>query len=55
MIASVSANMATLVMILMSVPVTARCAPVTSLLSREMSSPDLVLVKKRNPMRCMWS
>ncbi len=33
------------------VPVMAFCAPTTSLLKREMISPDLVWVKKRKAMR----
>ncbi len=36
------------------VPVTARCAPMTSLLRRDMSSPVFVLVKKRSDMLCRW-
>ena len=37
------------------VPLTARWAPMTSLFSRDMSSPVLVWVKKRRDMRCRWS
>ncbi len=55
MMPSVSTSITMLVMILTSVPVTARWAPTTSLLSRDTSSPDLVLVKKRSAMRCIWS
>ena len=36
------------------VPVTARCAPITSLLSRDISSPVFVFVKKRSDMLCRW-
>ncbi len=38
-------------MIVMKVPVTACCAPTTSLLIREMSSPVLVAVKNRRDIR----
>ena len=40
---------------LINVPVTARCAPFTSLFRRDIISPVLVLVKKRMLMRCMWA
>ena len=42
----------TLVMMLVMVLLMAFCAPTTSLLSRLISSPTLVLVKKRSDMRC---
>ena len=45
--ASVETRVMPLVTISGSVPVTALCAPTTSLLKREMISPDLVWVKKR--------
>ncbi len=37
-----------------NVPVTARCAPMTSLFRRDISSPVFVLVKKRSDMLCRW-
>ncbi len=37
------------------VPVTALCAPTTSLLKRDTISPDRVRVKKRSDMRCRWA
>ena len=45
----------TFVVILISVPVTACCAPFTSLFIRDISSPVLVLVKKRILIRCIWA
>ena len=53
MIASVRITWMTFVTMLISVPVTARCAPTTSLFSRAMISPVFVLVKKRSDMLCM--
>ena len=38
-----------------SVPVSARCAPITSLFSRLMSAPVWVRVKKAIGIRCTWS
>ncbi len=38
----------------MNVPVTARCAPITSLFSRDISSPVFVFVKNRSDMLCRW-
>ena len=42
-----------LVTIEITLLVTAFCAPTTSLFSRLINSPTLLLVKKRNDMRCM--
>ena len=39
----------------MSVPVTADWAPTTSLLSRDISSPGRVVVKKPSDIRCRWA
>ncbi len=52
--ANVETSVTTLVTMLGTVPVMAFCAPTTSLLKREMISPDLVSVKKRRDMRCKW-
>ena len=38
-----------------SVPVMARCAPITSLFRRLISAPVWTLVKNDTPMRCTWS
>ena len=54
MIASVLTSVITLVIRSTMVPLMARCAPTTSLFSRDISSPVLVLVKKRSDMRCIW-
>jgi len=48
----VDTSVITLVTRLTSVPVTALCAPDTSLLRRDISSPVLVCVKKRKLIRC---
>ena len=50
--ASVETRVMPLVTMLGRVPVTALWAPTTSLLKRDMISPDLVWVKKRSDMRC---
>ena len=52
--ASVEISVITLVVMLGRVPVTALWAPTTSLVNREMISPDLVWVKNRSDMRCSW-
>ena len=54
MIASVPATWIRLVVTSTRVLVTALWAPMTSLLSRLISSPVLLLVKKRIDMRCRW-
>ena len=54
MIASVPATWIRLVVTSTRVLVTALCAPTTSLLSRLINSPVLLLVKKRSDMRCRW-
>ena len=54
MIASTKTSVTTFVTRSTKVPVTARCAPPTSLFSRDISSPVLVWVKKRSDMCCRW-
>ena len=41
--------------VLDSVEVNARCAPMTSLLSRETSAPVWVRVKNASDIRCTWA
>jgi len=53
--ARVEIRVTTLVTMLGMAPVTAFCAPTTSLVKREMISPALVTVKKRMDMRCKWA
>ena len=50
--ASVETSVITFVTMLGNVPLMAFWAPTTSLLKREMISPDFVWVKKRRDMRC---
>ena len=45
----------TLETVLDSVEVNARCAPMTSLLSRETSAPVWVRVKNASDCRCTWA
>ncbi len=54
MTASTAAAWMMLVMMLTMVLLMAFCAPTTSLFRRLISSPTLVLVKKRSDMRCKW-
>ena len=54
MIAIVAATVITLVTKATMVLLMAFCAPTTSLLSRLISSPVLVLVKKRKDICCKW-
>ena len=51
---NVNNTLVAFVIMLINVPVIARCAPTTSLLRRAMISPVFVLVKKRNDICCMW-
>ena len=55
MMTTVETRVTMLVRMLGRVPVMAFCAPTTSLLKREMISPDLVWVKKRMPIRWRWA
>ena len=54
MTASESASWMTLVTSPDSVAVNVRCAPMTSLLSRETSAPVWVRVKNASDIRCTW-
>ena len=53
--ASVNASVTTFDTTDPSVPVSARCAPITSLFMRLISAPVCVRVKKAIGMRCVWS
>ena len=55
MAASVNASVTTLETTEPSVPVSARCAPITSLFMRLISAPVCVRVKNAIGIRCVWS
>ncbi len=55
MIAKVAIKATVLLAKVTIVPVTARCAPTTSLFSRDINSPARVFVKKRRLRRCRWA